>query len=443
MLATCTDKQKTGEIAMEKCLSLDQALAEASRCLLCHDAPCSRGCPAGTQPDRFIRKLRLRNIKGAVAVVKQNNVLGGICAVVCPTCSLCQQGCLAEQLSDPVDIGGIQRFLVEYGWQTGFKPLTRKPSKDKKVAVIGAGPSGLTCAAELAREGYGAEIFEKLEKPGGMLQYAIPEHRLSREFVEREIADVLALGVEIHTRKAVDSQSDLDRLFADGFLSVYVATGSWQCARLDIPGRDGDGVFDAMTFLRLAKQDSKAFRELVTGRTVAVVGGGDTAMDAAVSAGRGGAADVSILYRRSFNEMPGDFREKECALREGIHFLILTQPAEYVIEKGRVAGIRVVRTRLGDLDSSGRRAPVPVGESQHVLHADLVVEAIGLSPGDGIRKMSGLGFDDRNRILVKGQVHAQGSRIFAGGDAVRGPAIVAHAVADGKMAAAAIAKALG
>jgi len=428
---------------MEKCLSLDQAFTEASRCLMCHDAPCAGGCPAGTQPDRFIRKLRLRNIKGAVAVVKQNNILGGICAVVCPTCSLCQQGCLAEHLSDPVDIGGIQRFLVEYGWQIGFKPLTRKPSKDKKVAVIGAGPSGLTCAAELAREGYRPVIFEKLEKPGGMLQYAIPDHRLSREFVEREIADVLDLGVEIHTRKAIESQSDLDGLFADGFLSVYLATGSWQCARLDIAGRDCEGLFDAMTFLRLAKQDSPRFRELVTGRTVAVIGGGDTAMDAAVSAGRHGAVDVSILYRRSFNEMPGDFKEKQYALKEGVHFVILTQPTEYVIEKGRVAGIRVIRNRLGDLDATGRRAPVPVKDSQHMVHADLVVEAIGLSPGDSIRKMSNLGFDDQNRILVKGQVHALGNKIFAGGDAVRGSAIVAHAVADGKTAAAAIAKALG
>lgn len=428
---------------MEKCLSVDQAFAEASRCLLCHDAPCAEECPAGTQPDRFIRKLRMRNIKGAAAVVKQNNILGGICAVVCPTRSLCQKGCVAEHMSDPVDIGGIQRFLVEYGWQIGFKPLTRKPSKDRKVAVIGAGPSGLTCAAELAREGYRAVIFEKLEKPGGMLQFAIPDHRLSREFVEREIADVLDLGVEIHTRKEMESQSDLDRLLADGFLSVYLATGSWQCARLDIAGRDSHDVLDAMTFLRLARQDSQGFRERVTGRTVAVIGGGDTAMDAAVSASRHGAVDVSILYRRSFNEMPGDFKEKQDALKEGVHFIVLTQPTEYVIEEGRVVGIRAVRNRLGDLDSTGRRAPVPLRESQHVLVADLVVEAIGLSPCDSIRKMSSLGFDDQNRIMVEGQVHAHGNRIFAGGDAVRGPAIVAHAVADGKAAAAAIAKALG
>ncbi len=428
---------------MDKGYTMDQALAEASRCLLCHDAPCSRGCPAGTEPDRFIRKLRFRNLKGAVSVIKEHNILGGVCAVICPTCTLCERECLASGISRPIEIGKIQRFLVEYGWRIGFHPVAPGPSNGVKVAVIGAGPSGLACGAELAKGGYRVVVFEKLPRAGGMLQYAIPEHRLSREFVDREIADVEALGVEFKYKTPIETQADLDRLLAEGFEAVYVATGSWKCTGLNVPIRDSKDIFDAISFLALARRNPSGFADLVKGREVAVIGGGDTAIDAAVSARRSGAEAASIIYRRTFNEMPGSLEEKEAAVRAGVNLIVLTQPTDYTIEDGRAKGLTVVRNRLGALDESGRRRPVPIEGSEHRIGADMIVEAIGLVPDSSITQLSDLKFDHRNRIVVHDGGRTARERVFAGGDAVRGGSIVAWAVADGKEAARSIDRMFG
>ena len=422
---------------MEKGFTMDQAIAEAARCLLCHDAPCSANCPATTEPDRFIRKLRLRNIKGAVAVIKENNILGGVCAVVCPTCTLCAGGCTATELDKPIRIGEIQRWLVEWAWKTGFNPLRRKEPNGIKIAIVGAGPSGLTCAAELAKEGYSPVIFEKQEKPGGMLRYGIPAHRVSDEFLDRDLADVTGLGVEIRGNSPINSHEELQQLFADGYQSVYIATGAWQALTLDIPNRDSRDVYDSLSFLKLAKVDSGAFGEAVAGKNVAVIGGGDTAMDCAVTAKRAGAADVSIVYRRSFTEMPGSPEEKDFAIAEGIHFLILTQPTDYVIENGRVVGMKVVRNRLGAPDFSGRRHPEALPGSEHSLPTDVVVEAVGLAPAKSVGRF-GLETDDSDRIVVADSGATSLTGIFAGGDAVRGGSIVANGVRDGKLAARAI-----
>lgn len=428
---------------MEMGLTMDQAFAEAARCLLCYDAPCSKGCPAGTEPDRFIRKLRFRNLKGAVALIKENNILGGVSAVVCPTCSLCGQGCVTSGLSMPIEIGKIQRFLVEYGWDIGFKPHVRKTEVGVKIAIVGAGPSGLTCAAELVKRGYGAVVFEKLPKPGGILRDVIPEQRLSREFVDREIADVLGLGVDLRCNTPIESQEDLDRLFSDGFAAVYLATGAWECAKLEARHRDSADIIDAISFLRRAKHEGDGFAALVKGKDVAVLGGGDTAMDAAVTAQTSGAGSVSLIYRRSFNEMPGSPDEKIHAMRTGVDFLFLTQPRDYVIQNGRLIGIDVVRTRLGETDSTLRRKPIPIDGSQHVIQADLAVESLGLVPREAITKLSRLTFDEQHRVVVQEQTAATAQhRVFAGGDAVRGASIVAHAIADGKEAAREIERAL-
>lgn len=423
---------------MEKGFTMDQALAEAARCLLCHDAPCSVGCPASTEPDKFIRKLRLRNIKGAAAVVKENNVLGGVCAVVCPTCTLCRQGCVSSEIDKPIRIGEIQRWLVEWAWETGFNPLSCKGPNGKKVAVIGAGPAGLTCAAELAREGFLVEVFEKEAKPGGMLQYGIPNHRMSKEFVDREIADITGLGVKIHCNSVIEAHADIDRLLASGFDAVFVATGAWKSLSLDVPGSDSGDVVDAMTFLKGAKSTPDALAPRVAGKQVVIVGGGDTAMDSAVTALRLGARDAYVVYRRSFAQMPGDNEEKHEAVDEGVHFVVLAQPVQYVTDGGKVTGVEVVRNRLGEPDSSGRRAPVALEGTNHVLPADLVIEAIGLTPGETGRKL-GVEVDGSGRVIVSGgggQTSAEG--VFSGGDAVRGASIVANAVHDGKLAAKAI-----
>lgn len=418
---------------------MNQALAEASRCLLCHDAPCAAGCPASTAPDLFIRKLRFRNLKGAAKVIKERNIMGGVCAVVCPTCSLCAQGCTAAGLDEPIAIGALQRFIVEHAWNIGFNPLEAGEPNGHRVAIVGSGPAGLACAADLAKAGYSAVIFEKQAAAGGMLQYGIPNHRLSREFLERELEDVRALGVKFRLDTAVESQADLDRLGADGFEAVFVATGAWHCATLNVAHRDGSGLVDGLTFLMEAKEDKDELRAGLTGKEVLVVGGGDTAMDAAVTAKRAGARDVSIVYRRSFVEMPGSPGEKRLAMDDGVHFVILTQPVDYVITDGKVTGARVVRTRLGDPDASGRRRPENLPDTEHTIAADLIIEAIGLEPAPTIRHLDALTIGDGERIQVNEDMRASADLpIYAGGDAVRGASIVAKAVRDGKAAAAAI-----
>ncbi len=423
---------------MERGFTMDQAVAEAARCLLCHDAPCSSGCPAGTDPDVFIRKLRLRNLKGAAALIKENNALGGVSSVVCPTCSLCQAGCTAEGLDLPIRIGQLQRFLVEWAWDMGFQPLSAGESTGKKVAVIGAGPAGLTCAAELARGGHAVTIFEARAEPGGMLRYGIPEHRLSKEFIKREVQDITDLGVEIRCGETVSDGDGLDGLFGQGFAAVYIATGAWQGLTLDADNRPSEGLLEALGFLGTAKDEPDAAAAIVKGRQVAVIGGGDTAMDAAVTAMNLGAADVYVLYRRSFTQMPGEDREKEQALAAGVHFMLLTQPVDFLSDGERLTGVSAVRTRLGEPDNSGRRRPEAVPDTEHVFDVDLVIEAIGLKPTADAGEM-GMATDDVGRVVITGPGGATAREgVYSGGDAVRGPSLVAKAIRDGKAAATAI-----
>ena len=428
---------------MDKTFSMDHALREAARCLLCHDAPCSAGCPAYTEPDRFIRKLRFKNLKGAAALVRKNNALGGVCGAICPTSCLCEQACLASGIGTPIAIGKIQRFLVEYGWQVGMGPVAAKPSSGRKVAVVGAGPSGLACAAELAREGYKVVVFERLSKPGGMLTHVIPEHRLSGDLVAREISEIVNLGVEIRCDCPVESRADLDRILADGFEAVYLATGAWKCSRLDIPGGDSNQILDAISFLARARTDTEKLAGIVRGRNVAVIGGGDSAVDAAVIAHKLGARDVFIVYRRSYGEMPASEEAKAEALAEGVHLLFLTQPVSYDVKNGKVQGVRAVRCSLGEPDETGRRRPVTLAGTEHMFPADLIVEAPGLVPEDSVQGFEGLKLDTLNRIVLADDAGATAlRRIFAGGDAVRGGSLVARAVGDGKRAARAIDQAL-
>lgn len=370
--------------------------------------------------------------------------MGGACAIVCPTASLCAQGCTAAGLDQPIRIGELQRFIVEHAWQTGFNPLRAAEPNGLRVAIVGAGPAGLTCAAELAKAGFAAVVFESRSAAGGMLQYGIPNHRMSHAFIERELEDIRALGVEFRFDSAVETQADVDKLRADGFAAVFVATGAWRCATLNVPHRDGTGLVDGMAFLVRAKDQPDAVGAELSGREVLVVGGGDTAMDAAVTARRAGARDVSIVYRRSFNEMPGSPVEKELAMKAGVHFVILTQPVDYVITDGKVTGARVVRTRLGPPDDSGRRRPENLPDTEHTVAADLIIEAIGLTPDPSIRKLDALTIGDGERIVVDESQRASADLpLYAGGDAVRGPALVVKAVRDGKAAAAAIRKELG
>ena len=424
---------------MEPGFTLAQAVAEASRCLLCHDAPCSTGCPANTAPDVFIRKLRFRNLQGAARAIKERNALGGVCAVVCPTDGLCERRCVASGIGEPIRIAKIQRFLVEWAWDTHVRPLRAAKSNGWKVAIVGAGPSGLTCAAELAKGGVHAVVFDKRPEPGGMLVFALPEHRLSRAFVRREIEDIRSLGVEFRCSSPIRGEEDLSRLFEEGFQAVYLATGTWRSARLDLPSHGSPDVIEALAWLEQLKREEQGSRTRVRNRTVVVVGGGDTAIDAAVCAKQAGAREVSLLYRRSFLEMPASRKEILSALDEGIHLLLLTQPIEYVVRDGVLGAVRVVRTTLQPADDGGRPRPVPLQGTEHTIPADVVIEAPGLLPEDDVTEFSEVALDRNQRILVRDASGATSRmRVFAGGDAVRGASIVAKAVGDGQRAARAI-----
>ena len=440
---------KASLTGMTEAFGIDQAVAEAARCLLCHEPPCSAGCPAGTDPGTFIRKLRMNNLRGAIRTIKENNILGGACGVLCPTSRLCEKACSATGLDRPVRIGKIQKFLVDLGWKMGFRvfeePWTTKPAPRKEsVAVVGAGPAGLSCGAELRKQGFGVTLFESRPEPGGVLRYGVPSFRFGSDLLEREIADVRSLGVEIRCSSPVRGPGAIEKLLEKGFSAVFVGVGLWG-------GRDGEagsrGLWRSVDFLS-ALREGKADEvgRAMRGGVVAVIGGGSVAVDCARSALRLGAKDVFLVYRRSFHQMPAEEDETFDALREGVHFLPLSRPAGTVEDpRGIVKGIRLVRTRLDAPDESGRRRPVDIPGSEWVLEADAVIEATGELPDeDSPRWYPSVKTKGDGRIVVQeGGARTSADRIFAGGDIVRGPGLVVWAVKDGKDAARAIMERLG
>lgn len=435
---------------MRKGFDLPQAIAEADRCLLCHDAPCSKECPADTRPAEFIRKLRFKNITGAIRTIKTNNILGGACGELCPTHRLCEKACSARFASQErpegadraIQIGKIQRFLVEHSWGLGFKVLEKGEPRPGKVAVVGSGPAGLSCAAELAKSGYQVTVFEARPEPGGVLRYGVVSYRFDNKFLKNELNDVKSLGVKFQCNSAIDAETGADSLLADGFDAVFLGPGLWAAASLVPKGKQISGVMSSIDYLS-ALRDGR-FEKMVKkveGKTVAVIGGGSVAMDCVESAQRMGAKDVYLIYRRSYTQMPAESDELMEAQEAGVHFLLLNQPTGYVADKrNRLKSIKLVRTRLGKPDASGRRSPVAIKGSDWRMDADLVIEAIGnKAPDDSPRWYPGVKVDERNLVKINrktGKTNRKG--IYAGGDIVRGPALVVQAVNDGKIAAAAI-----
>ncbi len=435
---------------MRKGLDLPQAVAEADRCLLCHDAPCSKGCPADTRPAEFIRKLRFRNITGAIRTIKANNILGGACGELCPTHRLCEKECSArfaslarpEGTDRPIPIGRIQRFLVEHGWQIGFKPLQKGVARSEKVAVVGAGPAGLSCAAELAKVGYPVTIFESRPEPGGVLRYGVVAYRFNLDFLRNELKDIEDLGVEFQCSHPIEGPAAAEQLLKQGYRAVFLAPGLWAAETLNRKAEPLPGVYSSVDYLSALRDG--LFREMAGrfgGKTVAVIGGGSVAMDCVESAAKLGAGDVYLVYRRSYAQMPAEPDERMEAQEAGVHFLLLNQPVGYVAGRGRrLKGLKLVRTRLGAADASGRRSPRPVKGSEWVLDCDVVIEAIGNRPAadsPGWYPRVKLAGDNLIKVNPKtGRTSVRG--VFAGGDIVRGPALVVQAVADGKTAARAI-----
>ncbi len=435
---------------MSKGLDLAQAIAEADRCLLCHDAPCSGACPAETQPADFIRKLRFKNITGAIRTIKENNILGGACGVLCPTSQLCEEKCSAmfqsqnrpEGADRPIQIGQIQRFLIEHSWDRDFKVFAKPAPRTEKVAVVGSGPGGLGCAAELAKDGYQVTVFEARPEPGGVLRYGVVSYRFDMNFLEHEMDDIKSLGIQFECNSPIQGKDGAEKLLKEGYDAVFLAPGLWEAASIRPAGKDIDGLFSSVDYLA-ALRDGR-FEEMerkLQGKTVAVIGGGSVAMDCIESAVRLGARDVYLIYRRSYAQMPAEADERIEAMEAGVHFLLLNQPLDYVTDdQNRLNGLKLVRTQLGEPDASGRRAPEMIEGSEWVMNADVVIEAIGnIAAEDSPKWYPHVDIDDKKLIKVDpetGKTSVEG--IFAGGDIVRGPALVVQAVQDGKVAARAI-----
>ncbi|MCR5167703.1 MAG: NADPH-dependent glutamate synthase [Oscillospiraceae bacterium] len=432
------------------------AVAEANRCLNCKNMPCVSGCPVNIQIPHFIKKIVEKDFEGAYEVIAGSSSLPAVCGRVCPQEKQCEGKCVRGIKGEPVGIGRLERFAADYH-NANFKGEVKKPEPNgKKVAVIGAGPSGLTCAGDLAKKGYAVTIFEALHLAGGVLVYGIPEFRLPKSIVQKEIDGLSALGVDVETNMVIGKTVTIDELFEKGYDAMFIGSGAGLPRFMNIPGENLKGVYSANEFLTRVNL-MKAYKPgsdtpIKENKNVAVVGGGNVAMDAARCAKRLGAENVYIVYRRGEEELPARKEEVEHAKEEGIIFKLLNNPVEILgcedkDENGRpapgyhfVTGMKCIKMELGEPDASGRRKPVEIPGSEFVLDVDCVIMAIGTSPNPLIKNTTeGLETNKHGCIVTKdesGLTSREG--IYAGGDAVTGAATVISAMGAGKKAAAAI-----
>ena len=429
----------------EVCLGYnkDEALEEASRCLKCKNAKCMTGCPVSIDIPGFIKEVEEGNFEEAAKVIAKSSALPAVCGRVCPQESQCEGKCIRGIKGEPISIGKLERFVADWSREHGFVPEAPETTNGKKVAVIGSGPSGLTCAGDLAKLGYEVTIFEALHEPGGVLIYGIPEFRLPKEdVVKPEIENVKKLGVKIETNVIVGKSVTIDQLLKeDGFDAVFIGSGAGLPMFMGIPGENANGVFSANEYLTRSNL-MKAFRDdydtpIAAGKKVAVVGGGNVAMDAARTALRLG-AEVHIVYRRSEAELPARVEEVHHAKEEGIIFNLLTNPVEILTdENGWVKGMRCIRMELGEPDASGRRRPVPVEGSEFTIDVDTVIMSLGTSPNPLISSTTEGLEVNRRKCIVAEESTGKTSRdgVFAGGDAVTGAATVILAMEAGRAGA--------
>lgn len=429
----------------EVCLGYnkEEAEAEALRCLNCKNPRCVQGCPVSIDIPGFISKLKESDVKGAYDVISQSSALPAVCGRVCPQETQCEGVCVRGIKGDPVSIGKLERYVADTARAMGIKPSTDAAKKGKKVAIIGSGPAGLTCAGDLARMGYDVTIFEALHKAGGVLVYGIPEFRLPKDaVVEKEIENVKALGVKIETDCIIGKSTTVDALMKEeGFDAVFIGSGAGLPKFMHIPGEQAMGVFSANEYLTRSNL-MKAFSEdsrtpIMKPKKAVIVGGGNVAMDAARTALRLG-AETHIVYRRSEEELPARREEVLHAKEEGIIFNLLTNPVEiHADEKGWVKGITCLRMELGEPDASGRRRPVEIPGSEFYIDCDAVIMSLGTSPNPLIASTTE-GLDiNRRKCIVADEANGQTSKegVFAGGDAVTGAATVILAMGAGKAAA--------
>lgn len=429
----------------EVCLGYDkeEAMQEASRCINCKNAQCIKGCPVSINIPGFVEKVKDGDMEAAYRIISESSSLPAVCGRVCPQESQCEGKCIRGIKGEAISIGKLERFVADWAAENGIKPQGAKEKNGKKVAVIGSGPAGLTCAGDLAKMGYEVTIFEALHEPGGVLVYGIPEFRLPKtRVVAKEIENVKALGVKIETNVVVGKSVTIDELLSEeGFDAVFIGSGAGLPKFMGIPGEQANGVFSANEYLtrsNLMKAfDENAATPIMRGKKVAVVGGGNVAMDAARTALRLG-AEVHIVYRRSEEELPARVEEVHHAKEEGILFDLLTNPVEILTDdKGWVSGIKCVRMELGEPDESGRRRPAPVEGSEFVIDVDTVIMSLGTSPNPLISSTTeGLEVNKWKCIVAEeelGKTSKEG--VYAGGDAVTGAATVILAMGAGRAGA--------
>ena len=425
----------------------ERAIQESQRCLECKQPYCTDGCPVGIDIRGFIDLVVQKDYVGAVRKIREANYLPAICGRVCPQESQCESLCVMGKKLSPVAIGKLERFVADYEMKNNlFTPPVVAEKRREKVAIVGSGPSGLTCAAELAQKGYQVTIFEALHAVGGVLRYGIPEFRLPKEILDLETNRIKAIGVEIYTNFVVGRTATIDELFDEwGFKAIFLGTGAGTPTFMGIPGENLSGVYSANEFLtRVNLMGAYKFPRNDTpirvGKAVGVIGGGNTAMDAVRTSKRLGAEKAYLIYRRSREEMPAREEEIHHAEQEGIEFLLLTAPLRILGDKNNwVCGMECQKMELGEPDESGRRRPVPVKGSEFTLELQTVIEAIGQKPNPIIQATTpGLETGKRGTVVTNEKQKTSREGIFAGGDLSRGGATVILAMKDGKTAAAAI-----
>ena len=432
----------------------EQAVDEANRCLHCPKKPCQSGCPVSINIPEFIAKIKERDFEGAYQVIHQSSSLPAVCGRVCPQETQCESKCVRGIKGEPVAIGRLERFVADWHNAHATETPAVPAPNGHKVAIIGAGPSGLTCAGDLAKLGYDVTVFEALHLAGGVLVYGIPEFRLPKSIVQHEVDNLIAMGVKVNTNVVVGRTIEVDELFEQGFEAIFIGSGAGLPRFMNIPGENFKGVYSANEFLtrinlmKAYKEDSKT--PIRHGKKVAVVGGGNVAMDAARCAKRLGAEEVYIVYRRGMAELPARREEVEHAEEEGIIFKTLTNPVEVLgynnpddprdPKNGEVCGMKCVEMELGEPDASGRRRPIVKEGSEFVLDIDTMIMALGTSPNPLIRSTTpGLDANKHGCIVTQGEDGLTSREgVYAGGDAVTGAATVILAMGAGKNAAKAI-----
>ena len=432
----------------------ETAINEALRCLGCNNMPCAGGCPVNIRIPDFIAKIKEGDFEGAYQVIRNTSSLPAVCGRVCPQETQCESKCVRGLKGEPVGIGRLERFVADWHNAHSDGAVNLPEKLGKKVAVVGSGPSGLTCAGDLAKLGYDVTVFEALHTAGGVLVYGIPEFRLPKSIVKKEVDNLVKMGVNFMTNVVIGKTLTVDELFSDGYEAVFIGTGAGLPSFMGIPGESYKGVYSANEFLTRSNL-MKAYLDnpdtpIMKGGRVAVVGGGNVAMDAARTALRLGAEKVYIVYRRSLEELPARREEVEHAVEEGVELMLLTNPTEILgfenpddrrdARNGFVTGIKCVKMELGEPDERGRRRPVEIAGSEFTLDVDSVVMSIGTSPNPLIKSTTeGLLVNGRGGIIVEestGKTSKDG--VYAGGDAVTGAATVISAMGAGKIAAKAI-----